>query len=212
MIKPTASTMPKLSFEDTQIAFALKSNFKLKKAYWIFALMNQNWLVKLGTFFIKLFLFLHFPIKKLIKSTIFEQFCGGETIQECEQTIDLLQKGKIGTILDYSVEGEENEKSFQTTKLEILKTIQRAHENQAIPYAVFKMTGIFQADLLEEFQTENGLSEENQELFQHSKEILIEICQAAFDLKVRLFIDAEESWMQDAADDLVAQMMLKYNK
>ncbi len=212
MIKPTASTMPKLSFEDTQIAFALKSNFKLKKAYWIFALMNQNWLVKLGTFFIKLFLFLHFPIKKLIKSTIFEQFCGGETIQECEQTIDLLQKGKIGTILDYSVEGEENEKSFQTTKLEILKTIQRAHENQAIPYAVFKMTGIFQAELLEEFQTENGLSEENEELFQHSKEILIEICQAAFDLKVRLFIDAEESWMQGTIDTLTYEMMERFNK
>jgi proline dehydrogenase len=212
MNKPNASTLPILSFEDTQIAFASKSNFKLKKAYWIFALMNQNWLVKLGTFFIKLFLFLHFPIKKLIKSTIFEQFCGGETIQECKQTIDQLQQGKIGTILDYSVEGEENEKSFQLTKQEILKTIQKAHENQAIPFAVFKMTGIFQAELLEEFQTESGLAEENEAAFQHSKEILIEICQQAYDLKVRLFIDAEESWMQGTIDTLTYEMMDRFNQ
>lgn len=212
MNKTTASTLPKISFEDTKIAFSAKSNYQLKKAYWIFALMNQNWLVKLGTFFIKLFLFLHFPIKKLIKSTIFEQFCGGETIQECEATIDHLHKLKIGTILDYSVEGEENEKSFQTTKQEILKTIQKAHENQAIPFAVFKMTGIFQVELLEEFQTESGLSEENADAFNHSKELLTEICQAAHDLKVRLFIDAEESWIQNTIDQLTYEMMERFNK
>jgi len=212
MNKPNASTLSQLSFEDTQIAFSSKTNFQLKKAYWIFALMNQNWLVKLGTFFIKLFLFLHFPIKKLIKSTIYEQFCGGETIQECKQTIDQLHAGKIGTILDYSVEGEENEKSFQNTKLEILKTIQKAHENQAIPFAVFKMTGIFQMELLEEFQTENGLSEDNEDAFLHSKDILIEICQAAHDLKVRLFVDAEESWIQNTIDILTYEMMERFNK
>ena len=119
MNQPSYSkTLNQLSFEDTKIAFSSKSDFKLSKSYWIFAAMNQIWIVKLGTFFIKLFLFLHFPIKKLIKSTIYEQFCGGETIQECKQTIDQLQAGKIGTILDYSVEGEENEKSFQNTKLD----------------------------------------------------------------------------------------------
>ncbi len=212
MNKTSASTLPKLSFEDTKIAFSAKSNYQLKKAYWIFALMNQNWLVKLGTFFIKLFLFLHFPIKKLIKTTIFQQFCGGETIQECEGTIDHLQQLKIGTILDYSVEGEENEKSFQITKQEILKTIQKAHENQAIPYAVFKMTGIFQSELLEEYQTEMGLAEENEDAFQHSKEILIEICQAAHDLNVRLFIDAEESWIQNTIDQLTYEMMERFNQ
>ncbi len=212
MNKTSTSTLQNISFEDTKIAFSAKSNYQLKKAYWIFALMNQNWLVKLGTFFIKLFLFLHFPIKKLIKSTIFQQFCGGETIQECESTIKHLHNLKVGTILDYSVEGEENEKSFQITKQEILKTIQKAHENQAIPFAVFKMTGIFQVELLEEFQTEAGLSEDNEDAFQHSKEILIEICQAAHDLQVRLFIDAEESWIQNTIDQLTYEMMERFNQ
>jgi proline dehydrogenase len=169
MNQPSYSkTLNQLSFEDTKIAFSSKSDFKLSKSYWIFAAMNQIWIVKLGTFFIKLLLFLHFPIKKLIKSTLFEQFCGGESIEECKKIIAELQQGKIGTILDYSVEGEESEKSFQKTKSEILETIRKAHQESAIPFAVFKMTGIFQVELLEEFQTENGLTEENEESFQHS--------------------------------------------
>lgn len=210
--KTLTSTSSNLSFEDTKIAFASKNNFQLKKSYWIFATMNQNWLVNLGTFFIKLFLFLHFPIKKVIKSTIFAQFCGGETIDGCESTIQELEKAKIGTILDYSVEGEESEKSFQKTKEEILKTIRKSAENPAIPFAVFKVTGIFKAELLEIAQTEAGLSEEDQENFDHSKELFGEICQLAYDLNVRLFIDAEESWIQMTIDQLTYEMMAKYNQ
>ena len=213
MNQPSYSkTLNQLSFEDTKIAFSSKSDFKLSKSYWIFAAMNQIWIVKLGTFFIKLLLFLHFPIKKLIKSTLFEQFCGGESIEECKKIIAELQQGKIGTILDYSVEGEESEKSFQKTKSEIQETIRKAHQESAIPFAVFKMTGIFQVELLEEFQTENGLDEDNVATFQHSKDILIEICQLAADLHVKLFIDAEESWIQNTIDQLAYEMMEKFNQ
>lgn len=213
MNQPSCSkTLNKLSFEDTKIAFSSKSDFKLSKSYWIFAAMNQIWIVKLGTFFIKLFLFLHFPIKKLIKSTLFEQFCGGESIEECQKIITQLHNGKIGTILDYSVEGEESEKSFQKTKNEIQDTIRKAHIDSAIPFAVFKMTGIFQIELLEEFQTEAGLSEENEADYQHSKDLLIDICQLAADLHVKLFIDAEESWIQTTIDILAYEMMEKFNK
>ncbi|WP_317127036.1 proline dehydrogenase family protein [Aquirufa rosea] len=204
--------MKKLSFEDTQIAFASKSDFQLRKSYWIFAIMNQNWLVKLGTFFIKLFLFLHLPVKKIIKTTLFGQFCGGETIQECQSTIDQLDKAHIGTILDYSVEGEENDKSFQITKNEILKTIAESHDSPAIPYAVFKMTGIFNSELLEKYQTEKGLDEEEEVNFLKSKDYLIEICEEAYKQQVRLFIDAEESWIQNSIDELCYEMMSKYNK
>ena len=205
--------MKNLSFEDTKIAFEAKSDFQLKKAYWIFATMNQNWLVKLGTFFIKLFLFLHFPVKNLIKITIFQQFCGGESISDCESTIENLGKSNIGTILDYSVEGEESEKSFQKTKEEIIKTILKAKENHHIPFAVFKLTGIFKSELLELHQTENGLTDEEEiEEFEHSKEILTEICQKAFDEKIKIFIDAEESWIQNSIDELTYEMMAKFNK
>ncbi|MEY2793570.1 MAG: hypothetical protein RJA76_1562, partial [Bacteroidota bacterium] len=205
--------MKNLSFEDTKIAFEAKSDFQLKKAYWIFATMNQNWLVKLGTFFIKLFLFLHFPIKKLIKVSIFQQFCGGESINDCESTIESLGKSNIGTILDYSVEGEENEKSFQKTKDEIIKTITKAKSNPHIPFAVFKLTGIFKAELLELHQAENGQLEGlDLEEFEHSKEILNEICLKAFEENVKIFIDAEESWIQNTIDELTYEMMVKFNK
>lgn len=208
----SSKKLKKLSFEDTQIAFASKSDFQLRKSYWIFAIMNQNWLVKLGTFFIKLFLFLHLPVKKIIKTTLFGQFCGGESIQECQTTIQELDKAHIGTILDYSVEGEENDKSFQLTKNEILKTIVQSHESSAIPYAVFKMTGIFNSELLEKYQTEKGLTEEEEIDFLKSKDYLIEICQEASNQQVRLFIDAEESWIQNTIDELCYEMMQRYNQ
>ena len=210
-LNTSSNELKKLSFEDTHIAFASKNNFELQKAYWIFAIMNQNWIVKLGTFFIKLFLFLHFPIKKLIKTTIFQQFCGGESIEDCEKTIQGLNKVSIGTILDYSVEGEENEKSFQKTKNEILRTIEKAHQELSIPFAVFKVTGIFSSELLEQFQI-SPLDEDDEKSFQLSKEYLHEICQKAFDLQVKLFIDAEESWIQNSIDLLSYEMMEKFNK
>ncbi|MFM6947881.1 MAG: proline dehydrogenase family protein [Aquirufa sp.] len=201
-----------LSFEDTEIAFASKNNFQLNKSYWIFAIMNLNWLVKLGTFFIKLFLFLHFPIKKLIKASIFQQFCGGESIDACNSTIKNLSNSNIGTILDFSVEGEENQKSFRATKEEILKTIQKAHNNPSIPFAVFKITGIFHTELLEKYQAEEQLSGQELANFEESKSFLLEICQLSADLGVRLFIDAEESWIQNSIDDLCYEMMAKFNK
>ena len=211
---PTTKTFTmsqKVSFEDTSIAFSSKSNLQLKKVYLIFASMNQNWLVKLGTFFIKLFLFLHFPIKKLIKITVFEQFCGGENLQECNKTIENLDKAHIGTILDYSVEGEDDEKSFDKTAKEILLTIEKANQNLAIPFAVFKVTGIGSAELLEKVQNQEKLYEEEKDAFQRLRERIDMLCGRAAILNVRIFVDGEESWIQDIIDNLTYEMMEKYN-
>ncbi|MDR6563167.1 MULTISPECIES: proline dehydrogenase family protein [Arcicella] len=202
----------KVSFEDTSIAFSSKSNLQLKKIYLLFASMNQNWLVKLGTFFIKLFIFLHFPIKKLIRVTVFEQFCGGETLQECNKTIENLDKSHIGTILDYSVEGEDNEKSFDKTTQEVLLTIEKAYENIAIPFAVFKVTGIASMDLLEKIQNEEELNNDEKAAFERVRERMNILCGRAHALNVRIFVDAEESWIQDTIDTLTYGMMEKYNQ
>jgi proline dehydrogenase len=200
-----------ISFEDTSIAFSSKSNLQLKKIFLIFASMNQNWLVKLGTFFIKLFIFLHFPIKKLIKSTVFEQFCGGESLQECNKTIENLDKSQIGTILDFSVEGEDNEMSFEKTTEEILLTIEKANNNAAIPFAVFKITGIGSFELLEKIQNEEELTHDEKASFERVRERMNILCGRAASLGVRIFIDAEESWIQDTIDTLTYGMMEKYN-
>ncbi|WP_027302998.1 proline dehydrogenase family protein [Rudanella lutea] len=203
---------PAVSFEDTSIAFSCQSDFKLRKTYWLFALMNKGWLVNLGTFFIKIALKLQLPVKNLIKSTIFEQFCGGESIRDCEKTISKLHDGHIGTILDYSVEGEENEKSFEETTLEVLRTIERASESADIPFSVFKVTGIASTDLLEAVQKGDVLSNEDKAAFERVRERVDRLCAKAYERKVKIFVDAEESWIQGTIDALAYEMMERYNR
>ncbi|MES2796063.1 MAG: proline dehydrogenase family protein [Bacteroidota bacterium] len=202
----------KLSFEDTSIAFQSKSDFQLKKSLYLFALMNKNWIVKIGTFWVKLFLWLHFPIKKIIKLTIFGQFCGGESLKECDKTIAELAKNNIGTILDYSVEGEDSEKSFDKTLSEILLSIEKATNNKNIPFSVFKVSGIGDVDLLENLQKGDKHTKEELDSFEKIKIRFNKITDFAASHKVRLFIDAEESWIQDIIDELANEAMAKHNK
>ena len=173
--------------------------------------MNRGWLVNLGTFFIKLALNLKLPVKKLIKSTIFEQFCGGETIRDCEKTIQKLHNGHVGTILDYSVEGEGSESSYDETVLEILRTIERASKSDDIPFCVFKVTGIASTELLEKVQAGDPLTAEEQEAYKRVHQRVDTLCQRASENNVRIFIDAEESWIQDTIDKLAYDMMDRYN-
>jgi proline dehydrogenase len=148
----------------------------------------------------------------VIKNTIFEQFCGGENIQECNQAISSLASRNVGTILDYSVEGEDNETVFNETCREIIKTIEKAKDNQDIPFSVFKVTGIVSAKILEKVSSSQELSKSEQTEWNDGIERFYKICKTAFDLKVRLFVDAEESWIQKAIDDLVEDAMRSYNQ
>ncbi len=209
MLNPGATK--RIAFEDTSVAFACQPDGKLLKTYWLFALMSQAWLVNVGTFFIKIALRLQLPIKGLIKNTIFEQFCGGENIRDCEKTIQKLHNGQIGTILDYSVEGEENDKCFDATTLEILRTIERASESTDIPFSVFKMTGIAPTALLEAVQIGDSLSKDQKVEFDRVLERVDHLCRRAAERKVKIFIDAEESWIQDTIDTLAYEMMDRYN-
>jgi proline dehydrogenase len=201
-----------IDFSDTKIAFENQSIAKLKKNYVIFALMNQNWLVKIGTFFIKNSLKIGLPIKKIIKSTIFELFCGGETIEDCKNTIETLHKFSVGTILDYSVEGEDDEASFDATETEVLESISYAQQyRNEIPFSVFKMTGIGSRDLMSKVQANSSLSELEEKQWQSFRIRFDNICKKAAESKVRLFVDAEETWIQDIIDRLVLEKMELYN-
>lgn len=210
--QPSQKQKVMVSFEDTAVAFAAKSNWQLRKTYLIFASMNLQWLVKLGTFFIKLFFKLKLPIKYVIKPTVFEHFCGGETIKECDKTVKKLGKSHIGTILDYSVEGEDDEKSFDATAQEILRTIEKAHESPDIPFSVFKITGISNTDLLEKVQSGEKLDEEDNAALSRVRTRLNMLCGKAYELGIKIFVDAEESWIQDTIDALTYEMMEKYNQ
>jgi proline dehydrogenase len=201
-----------IDFSDTKIAFENQSIEKLKKNYAIFALMNQNWLVKIGTFFIKYSLKFGLPIKKIIKQTIFELFCGGETIADCKNTIETLKRFSVGTILDYSVEGEDDEKSFDATEAEVIDSITYGKLHKAeIPFSVFKITGIGSRDLLSKVQAANKLSEIEEKHWENFKKRFENICKKASECEIRLFVDAEETWIQTVIDDLVLEKMEKYN-
>lgn len=202
-----------ISFNNTEIAFKHKSNKDLKRAHFLFSVMASPFLVKTGKGLARFGLNIGLPIKGMIKATIFEQFCGGETIEECTSTIDTMWKNHVGTILDYSVEGKTSAEDFEYTTKEIIATIHKAKGNPGIPFAVFKITGISRFSLLEFTNTGiENISESDLEEYHETVERVNRICKEAFDASVPVFIDAEESWIQDVIDRITHEMMLKYNK
>ena len=206
------SSGKKLNFDNTEIAFRNKSKSELNSAYWLFKIMSSNFLTQVGPPVTNMFLNIGLPIQGLIKSTIFRQFCGGETIAECENTIQLLGAGKVGTILDYSVEGEEEEHVFDFTCAEIIRTIDRAAGDKRIPITVFKITGIGRFALLEKLDAQQALSAEESAEFEKVKNRCERICRTAFEKNVPVMVDAEESWIQKTIDALALDMMMQFNK
>lgn len=205
------SPKKELNFDNTEIAFRHKTNAQLNKAYWLFKIISSNFLTKIGPPIANFLLDKGFPIQGAIKQTIFKQFCGGETITECEHTISQLHATKVGTILDYSVEGEEEEPVFDFTCEEIIRTIDRAAGDNRIPITVFKVTGIGRFGLLEKLDAQQSLTSIEIAEFERVKKRCEKICQVAFDKKVPVMIDAEETWIQKTIDTLALEMMTKFN-
>jgi proline dehydrogenase len=202
-----------ISFDNTEVAFKSKSDTSLNRAYWLFKIIGNPNMVKFGKSVTKIALKSRLPIKGLIKKTIFAQFCGGETIEECDDTISHLNKFGIGTILDYSVEGKTSDEDFDATVQEIIDTILAASKNSSIPFAVFKVTGISKFSILEKANdTTAVLSSSEQEQYDITVSRVNAICKAAYDHQVPLFIDAEETWIQDTIDRICLEMIRKYNR
>ncbi|MGC6414426.1 MAG: proline dehydrogenase family protein [Bacteroidia bacterium] len=199
-----------VNFDNTEIAFSAKTETDLKRARLLFKSFDFPILLSWGPSLAKIAVFI--GLKGLIKNTIFKQFCGGENIKDCKNTIDSLDQSGIGTILDYSVEGEDDEGTFEKTKKEILGTIAASKNNDKIPFAVFKVTGIIPSKILEKKSVANDLSKKDNEVWEKGKQRFFEICNTAYEYKVRLFIDAEESWLQGAIDNLADEAMAKYNQ
>ncbi|WP_419788859.1 proline dehydrogenase family protein [Mucilaginibacter sp. E4BP6] len=201
-----------LSFENTEIAFRHSSNNALKRAYWLFKIINVNFLVKIGPPITNFAINIGLPIKGLIKATIFNHFCGGETIAECDHTIKNLAEGGVGTILDYSIEGEDDEQVFDHTRDEIIRTIDRASGDKAVPITVFKVTGVGRFSLLEKLDAAQELTADEQKEWKKVQQRVLDICTRAFKLSIPVMIDAEETWIQKTIDLLALDMMNRFNK
>lgn len=202
----------RLDFQDTATAFAQKSDAQLKEKYRLFKMLNSPFLNSLGSTAAKFALSLGLPVEGIIKSTIFEQFCGGETIGECESTVEELANAGIGAILDYSVEGKATEEDFDKTKDEILRTIKRAKDDPRVPFAVFKVTGIAPLGTLERLGAKKKLDAKSQAKCERIHNRVNEICELAYSLNQPVFIDAEDSWIQDAIDRMTHEMMERFNR
>ena len=202
-----------ISFDNTEIAFAGKSDNDLQWSYRLFKMIGMPWLVKFGKVATNVAFAIHLPIKGLIKKTIFKQFCGGENIQDCAGKIEELGQFNIGTILDYSVEGKTSEADLDRTRDEIIASIATAKKNKHIPFAVFKVTGVAQTSILRKANSgTEDLSEADRKGLAIAMQRVDAICKAAYEANVPVFIDAEDSWFQDCIDRIVNAMMSKYNK
>lgn len=199
-------------FNNTADAFSLKSDTELDRAYFLFKMIASEPLVKIGTAVTNFALKVHLPVEGLIRATVFDHFCGGTTEEDCLPVVDKMFTKGVSSVLDYSVEAKEDEAEFDKALEKTLKTIVFAKEKKAIPFAVFKPTGFGRFELYEKLGEGQTLNAEEAVEWNRVLERFETVCKKAHEMDVALLIDAEESWMQDAADDLVANMMRKYNK
>ncbi|QBZ98743.1 proline dehydrogenase family protein [Flavobacterium sangjuense] len=199
-------------FNNTQVAFALKTDTELERAYFLFKMIDNEPLVRIGTAVTNFALKAHLPVESLIRATVFDHFCGGTTEEDCLSVVDKMFTKGVSSVLDYSVEGKEEEEQFDAALQMTLKTVEFAKERKAIPFAVFKPTGLGRFDLYTKIGEKQPLSAEEKREWDRVVARFDLICKTAHEKDVALLIDGEESWMQDAADDLVTEMMKKYNK
>ncbi|NER13781.1 proline dehydrogenase [Leptobacterium flavescens] len=199
-------------FENTEIAFALKSNSDLKKAHFLFSMMAKPAMVRLGTSLTNFSLKIGLPVKGLIKNTIFKQFCGGVTEDDCLPIINQLSEKGVMSLLDYSVEGKEDEEDFDNAMRKKIALIDFADSHNGIPFASLKPTALGRFALWQKVSEGKELSSAETAEWKRIENRFDAICKNAHDKNIPVLIDAEESWMQDAADRLTEEMMLRYNK
>ncbi|AZQ44423.1 proline dehydrogenase family protein [Nonlabens ponticola] len=199
-------------FNDTATAFALKSDKDLKKSQFIFSMMGRQWLVDVGSKLTMTGLKMGLPIKKLVRHTVFDQFCGGTTEDECMPVVDAMYEKGVSSILDYSVEGKESEADFDNVVGKKLTLIHAAASNDALPFEVVKPTGIGRFYLWQKLSEKKELTEPEQLEWERVINRVDLLCKTAVESDIALLFDGEESWMQDAADELIRDMMARYNK
>ncbi|RLZ06591.1 proline dehydrogenase family protein [Faecalibacter macacae] len=199
-------------FDNTEHAFSSKSDAELKKAHYLFQLIGSSTLTNFGTLFFKLPFAVNIPlVKPVIRETIYKQFVGGETAEQGVEVAKDLYKYGVSSILDYSVEGQTEESEFDHVKDVMLHLVTLAKNNPEIPFVVFKPTAFGRIELFEKVGKKQELNVEEQKRWESVRSRFDEVCKAGFEADVNIMIDAEETWMQDSADDLTDEMMVKYN-
>ena len=199
-------------FDNTQVAFSLKSDTELDRAYFLFKIIANEPLVRIGTLMTNFAIKANLPIEGLIRATVFDQFCGGVSEDDCITVVNKMFTKRVSSVLDYSVEGKEEENQFDTVLEKTLKLISFAKTKKSIPFAVFKPSGFGRIDLYQKIGEKKLLTLLESQEWNRVVARFDNVCKASFDNGIALLIDAEESWIQTAVDNLIEVMMQKYNK
>ena len=162
-------------FNNTELAFTNKSNFELRKAFFLFSVLDYPILTKIGNTFLLLVLKLRLPFKLIIKNTIFNHFCGGETIHDCKSTFQSLKKYNISAMPEYSVEAESSTEGFENYKNDSIDLINFLGKEK-LPFIAIKCTGLMDINLLEKISS-GELSYEGDE-YKIFKSRMVELCDA----------------------------------
>lgn len=198
-------------FDNTETAFQLKSDSELERAYFLFKMISKEPLVRIGSAVTKFALNLNLPVEGLIRSTVFDHFCGGVNESDCMPAVDKLYNVGVSSVLDYSVEGKEEEAQFDATAEKVMELTRFARNKKAMPFSVFKPTGFGRFKIWQKLTEKQELSETEKNQWKNIEDRYDRVVKVAHDSGISLLIDAEESWMQDAADELCERMMEKYN-
>lgn len=201
-----------VNFENTEIAFRDQSNASLKQAYQLFRVMNSRTLVNIGKYLVNFAFAVRFPVEGIIRNTIYRHFVGGISIEDCSRTIARLARYKVDSILDYAQEGEESDDAFDATCREVIDTVEFASSHKEVPFSVFKITGVARFDLLAKVSGCQSLTTEERAEYRRVEERVEAIFRRGYELDVPVLIDAEESWIQPVLDDMVMNLMSRYNK
>ena len=204
--------MSGVSFDDTEVAFAGKDDQELQHSAWLFRIMSNAAIVDIGSYITQMALQIGLPVQSILKTTIYEHFCGGESLVETEPMVEALAQQGVSTILDYGVEAKESQEEFDANLDEQLRAIAFADAHAAVPYVSCKITGYAPFSLLEKINAGAPLDAEESAARDRMMDRLHQICDAAAKLDVALYVDAEESWIQDAIDGVVDALMARFNR
>jgi len=197
---------------NTEVAFAVKTDAELDRAYYLFKMISSEPLVKIGSKITQFALYTHLPVEGLIRATVFNHFCGGVTEEDCMPVIDKMYAKNVHAILDYSAEGKEEEKQFDKVVKITTGIMDFAKEKESMPFAVFKPTGIGRMEIFTKVSEGKELTQTEKEEWDRVLVRFDAVAKAAHDKNVPLLIDAEDYCMQKAADEAVEDLMQKYNK
>jgi len=202
-----------LNFNNTAVAFAYKTDEELKHSSFLFKMMNKAWFVRLGSAVGLKALQLNLPfVESTVESTLYNQFCSGTTLLNSQDAIDKLYEYKVHSVLDYGAEAKSKEKDFNYSMNEAIRAIEFAAETPSISTICIKLSSLASNNLLEKIQSVDPLDTEETKNYKNVLKRIDSICHAAHLKDVRVFIDAEESWIQDTIDFIANRMMKRYNK